>query len=91
VVGSVGASQPAPLARSGTPPWWYVLGLEHRRAAYFPAGADVKVSAAMSEADKAARRAVTGRRPGVSAAARRRFPAVADPTQADVGVPEPRV
>jgi hypothetical protein len=28
-----------------TPPWWYVLGLERRRASYFPAGIDVRVSA----------------------------------------------
>ena len=37
------------------PPWWYVLGLERRRRSYFPAGADVRVFAVMSDDDRAAR------------------------------------
>jgi len=37
------------------PPWWYVLGLERRRRSYFPAGAPVRVSAAIG-ADERARR-----------------------------------
>lgn len=40
---------------SWPPPWWYVQSLERRRRAYFPAGEDVRVVAAMSEADRAAR------------------------------------
>lgn len=49
-----------------TPPWWYARGLEHRRAGYFPPGADVRVSATMSESDWAARRmAPTSRRAGI--------------------------
>ncbi|WP_309647920.1 HNH endonuclease signature motif containing protein [Nocardioides sp.] len=43
------------------PPWWYVRCLERRRAAYFPAGASVRVLARMSEEDRAAR-AATPRR-----------------------------
>ena len=39
------------------PPWWYVLGLERRRRSYFPAGADVRVFAVMSDDDRAARTA----------------------------------
>lgn len=35
-----------------TPAWWYVLGLERRRRTYFPAGADVRVLAVMSGADR---------------------------------------
>ena len=38
-----------------TPPWWYLLGLERRRRNYFPSGSDVRVRAAMSSADRAAR------------------------------------
>jgi hypothetical protein len=38
-----------------TPPWWYVLSLERRRRKYYPVGANFRVSAAMSTADKAAR------------------------------------
>lgn len=37
------------------PPWWYVLGLEKRRRAYFPQGADVRVFAVMSQAEVHAR------------------------------------
>lgn len=37
------------------PPWWYVRGLERRRAAYFPADADPRVLARMTDADRAAR------------------------------------
>lgn len=39
------------------PPWWYVRGLERRRAAYFPADADRRVVARMSAEDRAARQA----------------------------------
>lgn len=35
-----------------TPPWWYLLGLERRRRSYFPAGADVRVRAALSADDR---------------------------------------
>lgn len=37
------------------PAWWYVLGLERRRRKYFPRGADVRVLAAMSADERAAR------------------------------------
>jgi hypothetical protein len=37
------------------PPWWYVLGLERRRRAYFPEGVDVRVFAVMSVEEAAAR------------------------------------
>lgn len=49
-----------------TPPWWYVLSLERRRRKYYPAGAAVRVSAAMSTPDKAARADWTARRRLVS-------------------------
>lgn len=44
-------------ARKGslTPPWWLVLSLERRRKTYFPEGADRRVFARMSEADRATR------------------------------------
>ena len=42
-----------------TPPWWYVLGLERRRASYFPAGIDVRVSARAWE-PKATRQGASG-------------------------------
>lgn len=38
-----------------TPPWWYVLLLERRRRRYFRTGGDVRVRAAMNDADRAAR------------------------------------
>ncbi|TYL51678.1 HNH endonuclease [Nocardioides sp. BGMRC 2183] len=38
-----------------TPPWWYVRGLERRRAIYFDAGQSTMVQARMTEADRAAR------------------------------------
>jgi hypothetical protein len=38
-----------------TPTWWYVLSLERRRRRYYPPGASIRVHAAMSAADKAAR------------------------------------
>lgn len=37
------------------PPWWYVLRLERRREAYFPAGADVRVLAVLSDEERTAR------------------------------------
>jgi hypothetical protein len=40
---------------SMTPPWWYVLTLERRRRGYFPVGADVRVQAGMSKADRSSR------------------------------------
>lgn len=40
---------------NGLPPWWYVLSLERRRGEYYPAGTSVRVSAALTAADKAAR------------------------------------
>lgn len=43
------------------PPWWYVVALERRRRGYFPQGQDVRVSAAMTDADRLARTA--SRRP----------------------------
>lgn len=36
-----------------TPPWWYVLVLERRRRSYFPPGADVRVSGALSKSQRA--------------------------------------
>ena len=39
------------------PPWWYLLSLEHRRRSYFPAGADVRVFATMSDPELQARAA----------------------------------
>jgi hypothetical protein len=39
-----------------TPPWWYLLGLERRRRAYFPSDTDVRVRAAMRSTDRAARK-----------------------------------
>lgn len=44
------------------PPWWYVLGLERRRRGYFPDGADVRVLAVMTDADRQARERSTMRR-----------------------------
>ncbi|WP_217995891.1 HNH endonuclease [Kribbia dieselivorans] len=41
--------------RNVTPPWWYVLSLERRRRGYFPEGANVRVSAAMSRREREAR------------------------------------
>ena len=49
-----------------TPPWWYVVSLERRRWRYYPAGAAVRISAAMSTPDKAARADWTARRRLVS-------------------------
>lgn len=40
---------------SFTPAWWYVLGLERRRATYVAVVSDRRVSAHMSEADRALR------------------------------------
>ncbi|MCB2177818.1 MAG: HNH endonuclease [Actinomycetales bacterium] len=40
---------------SWPPPWWYIGLLERRRRGYFPADEDVRVSAAMTDADRAAR------------------------------------
>ena len=37
------------------PPWWYVMGLERRRRAYFPDGEDVRVLAVMSASERALR------------------------------------
>lgn len=37
------------------PPWWYVMGLERRRRAYFPADEDVRVLAVMSASERALR------------------------------------
>lgn len=45
-----------------TPAWWYVLSLERRRKAYYPAGASVRVCGAMAPTDKAAREASVHRR-----------------------------
>ena len=45
-----------------TPPWWLVLSLERRRRAYYPAGTSVRVSGAMTDADRAARAATVDRR-----------------------------
>lgn len=36
-----------------TPPWWYLLSLEHRRRSYFAPGTDVRVTATISDADLA--------------------------------------
>ena len=38
-----------------TPPWWYLVALESRRRRYFPVGADVRVRAALTAVDRAAR------------------------------------
>lgn len=35
-----------------TPPWWYLMGLERRRARYFPPGVVCRVSASMCAAEK---------------------------------------
>ncbi|WP_062310222.1 HNH endonuclease [Demequina rhizosphaerae] len=48
--------------RDMTPPWWYVLALEKRRRAYFPADEDVRVYAVMTEDDVAARERTRSRR-----------------------------
>lgn len=40
---------------SWKPAWWYVAGLERRRRAYFPAGADVRVLAVMNAEERDAR------------------------------------
>lgn len=47
---------------SRTPPWWYILGLEKRRLAYFPEGLDVRVFAVMTASDVAARQRWAGGR-----------------------------
>lgn len=47
-----------------TPPWWLVVSLERRRRGYYPSGTNVRVSTAMTEADRAARTAATERRRG---------------------------
>ena len=44
------------------PPWWYVLSLERRRAAYFPPGATVRVLGRMNADERAARVARLDRR-----------------------------
>ncbi|MBC9937015.1 MULTISPECIES: HNH endonuclease signature motif containing protein [unclassified Leucobacter] len=41
---------------SMTPAWWYLRGLERRRAQYFPGGADVRVIAQMSDEERLSRR-----------------------------------
>ncbi len=46
---------------SWTPAWWYIVSLERRRRTYFPTGEDVRVFAAMSDADRTARAAWVGR------------------------------
>lgn len=38
-----------------TPPWWLILGLERRRAGYVPPGTSVRVSARMTERERALR------------------------------------
>ncbi len=48
------------------PPWWYVLSLERRRRSYGPPGADVRISGAMGEPDRAARQAWVARKAGRS-------------------------
>jgi hypothetical protein len=40
---------------SWSPAWWYLLSLEHRRRSYFPAGADVRVFATMTDTEIQAR------------------------------------
>lgn len=45
-----------------TPPWWYVKGLERRRARYFPADSDLRVRATMTDIDRAARARPSTRR-----------------------------
>jgi hypothetical protein len=37
------------------PSWTYIVALEFRRRRYFPEGADVRVSASMTDADRQAR------------------------------------
>jgi hypothetical protein len=37
------------------PPWWYVLSLERRRAAYAPPGVAIRVLARMSDDERSAR------------------------------------
>jgi hypothetical protein len=44
------------------PPWWYVLSLERRRAAYAPLGVEVRVLARMSADERSARAAWMDRR-----------------------------
>ncbi len=44
------------------PRWWDVLGLERRRRTYFPADADVRVFAVLSDQERAAREAWQARR-----------------------------
>lgn len=44
------------------PPWWYVVSLERRRRAYFPPGAETRVSGRLSADELAARRAWRDRR-----------------------------
>jgi len=46
------------------PPWWYVLGLERRRRSYFPVGEPVRVSAAMTNGERAQRQSSLTRRRG---------------------------
>lgn len=43
------------------PPWWYVVSLERRRRTYFPADADVRVSAVLSSAELESHAATPGR------------------------------
>jgi len=38
-----------------TPAWWYIKGLERRRASYFPPASEARVRARMTEGDLAAR------------------------------------
>jgi hypothetical protein len=44
------------------PPWWYVLSLERRRAAYVPPGVELRVLARMDADERAARAAWVDRR-----------------------------
>jgi hypothetical protein len=44
------------------PPWWYVLALERRRAAYVPAGVAFRVHARMNAHERSARAAWMDRR-----------------------------
>ena len=44
------------------PPWWYLRALERRRRSYFPAGTEVRVSAAISDAELAEHAAAVKRR-----------------------------
>lgn len=48
--------------RAMFPPWWYVLRLERRRRAYFPADADTRVYAVLSPTEQAAREEWLARR-----------------------------